>query len=38
MTQGAGLMTIRDNCFVIAIGDTVLIVPGVVHCVQATGE
>jgi len=37
VTQGAGLMTLGEECFAIDVGDTVLISPGVAHCVEATG-
>ncbi|MFZ4539164.1 cupin domain-containing protein [Propionivibrio sp.] len=38
VTQGFGMMRLGENCFAVAVGDTVLIAPGVAHCVQATGE
>ena len=38
VTQGAGLMTLGAENFAIAVGDTVLITPGVAHCVAASGE
>lgn len=38
VTQGTGIMSLGENSLLIGVGDTVLIVPGVAHCVQATGE
>ena len=38
VTQGTGVMTLGDRCLAIAAGDTVLIAPGVAHCVAASGE
>jgi mannose-6-phosphate isomerase-like protein (cupin superfamily) len=37
VTQGAGWMTLGGEQFALAVGDTVLITPGVAHCVEATG-
>lgn len=37
VTGGAGVMTLGDERFAIAVGDTVLILPGTPHCVEATG-
>lgn len=37
VTQGVGRMTLGDAVFSIDVGDTVLIVPGTAHCVEATG-
>lgn len=38
VTQGAGWMTLGEARFLIEPGDTVLISPGVAHCVEASGE
>jgi mannose-6-phosphate isomerase-like protein (cupin superfamily) len=38
VTEGEGLMTLGDQSFLIAAGDTVLIPPGVIHCVQTVGN
>ena len=38
VTQGRGRMTLGADCFVIEPGDTVLIRPGVAHCVESIGE
>lgn len=38
VTQGAGRMTLGDSVFAIEAGDTVLIVPGTAHCVEAVGD
>jgi len=37
VTAGTGVMTLGDERFTIAAGDTVLIPPGTAHCVEATG-
>jgi mannose-6-phosphate isomerase-like protein (cupin superfamily) len=37
VTQGAGRMTLGNEVFAIAVGDTVLISPGTPHCVEANG-
>lgn len=37
VTAGSGLMTLGDQCFAVAVGDTVLIPPGTAHCIEATG-
>jgi mannose-6-phosphate isomerase-like protein (cupin superfamily) len=37
-TQGAGMMTLGDQRFAVAAGDTVCIAPGTPHCVENTGE
>ena len=37
VTQGNGIMSLGETSLHIGVGDTVLIVPGVAHCVQATG-
>lgn len=36
VTQGAGTMTLGDERFAVAVGDTVLIPPGTAHCIEAT--
>lgn len=36
--QGAGLMTLGQEQFPVAAGDTVLIRPGMPHCIEATGS
>jgi mannose-6-phosphate isomerase-like protein (cupin superfamily) len=38
VTQGTGIMSLGETGLRIGTGDTVLIAPGVAHCVQATGE
>ena len=38
VSAGSGLMTLGDACFLIAVGDTVLIAPGTPHRVEATGS
>ena len=37
VTQGSGRMSLGSEDFLIEVGDTVLIVPGTAHCVEATG-
>ena len=37
-TQGAGLMTLGDEEFAVAAGDTICIAPGTQHCVENTGD
>ncbi|MDQ5877965.1 MAG: hypothetical protein QG616_139 [Pseudomonadota bacterium] len=37
ITAGSGLMTLGDQQFLVAIGDTVLIPPGTPHCIEAIG-
>ena len=37
ITRGAGAMTLGEERFAVAAGDTVLIPPGTVHCIAATG-
>lgn len=38
VTAGAGLMTLGDRQFPVAVGDTVCIKPGTPHCVEACGN
>jgi mannose-6-phosphate isomerase-like protein (cupin superfamily) len=38
ITSGAGMMTLRDEQFAVAAGDTVCIAPGTPHCIENTGE
>ncbi len=38
ITQGAGRMTLGDQVFDVAAGDTICIVPGTAHCVACVGE
>ena len=35
VTEGSGRMTLGEEQFAVAAGDTVLIPPGVAHCVEA---
>lgn len=37
-TQGEGMMTLGEQRFAVAAGDTVCIAPGTPHCVENTGE
>jgi mannose-6-phosphate isomerase-like protein (cupin superfamily) len=37
VTQGGGLMTLGDECFAIAVGDSIPIPPGTPHRVENTG-
>jgi mannose-6-phosphate isomerase-like protein (cupin superfamily) len=37
ITHGAGLMTLGEESFAVAVGDTVCIVPGTAHCIKNTG-
>ena len=37
VTHGTGWMTLGEARFAISPGDTVLISPGIAHCVEATG-
>jgi mannose-6-phosphate isomerase-like protein (cupin superfamily) len=37
-TAGAGVMTLGDERFAVAAGDTVCIPPGTPHCVESTGS
>lgn len=38
ITQGAGTMTLGNQRFAVAVGDTVCIVPGTPHCIENTGD
>ena len=38
ITAGAGVMTLGDRRFPVAVGDTILIAPGTPHCVEAVGN
>ena len=38
VTAGRGLMTLGERSFEVVAGDTVLIEPGVAHCIEALGE
>jgi mannose-6-phosphate isomerase-like protein (cupin superfamily) len=38
ITSGSGLMTLGEQRFAVAPGDTVLIPPGTPHCIEASGE
>lgn len=38
ITAGAGVMTLGDQRFSVAVGDTILIAPGTPHCVEAVGN
>lgn len=38
VTRGVGLVTLGEERFVVAAGDTVLIPPGTAHRVEASGE
>jgi len=37
VTRGHGLMTLGNECFAIAPGDSIVIAPGTAHCVANTG-
>jgi mannose-6-phosphate isomerase-like protein (cupin superfamily) len=37
ITAGDGLMTLGDQRFAVAVGDTVCIAPGTPHCIDNTG-
>jgi mannose-6-phosphate isomerase-like protein (cupin superfamily) len=37
ITAGRGIMTLGDTHFAVAVGDTVLIPPGTLHQIEATG-
>jgi mannose-6-phosphate isomerase-like protein (cupin superfamily) len=37
ITAGEGLMTLGDQRFAVAVGDTVCIAPGTPHCIHNTG-
>lgn len=38
VVAGQGMMTLGSELFVIEVGDTVLILPGTLHCVANTGD
>lgn len=38
VTQGEGVMTLGGETFPVRVGDTVLIAPGMPHCIEATGS
>ncbi|MBS1139331.1 MAG: Cupin region [Proteobacteria bacterium] len=38
VTKGCGLMTLGDERFAIAVGDSIAIAPGTPHCVENTGS
>jgi len=38
ITAGQGRMTLGDECFPVAVGDTVCIPPGTPHCIEALGD
>lgn len=38
ITAGAGLMTLGDRRFPVAVGDTILIAPGTPHRIEAVGN
>ena len=38
ITAGQGLMTLGDDRFPVAVGDTVCIPPGTPHCIEALGD
>jgi len=38
ITSGSGMMTLGEQHFAVAAGDTVLIAPGTPHCVEASGD
>ena len=38
ITAGAGMMTLGDRQFSVAVGDTVFIAPGTPHCLEAVGN
>lgn len=38
ITAGRGLMTLGDDRFPVAVGDTVCIPPGTPHCIEALGD
>lgn len=38
VTAGSGVMTLGDGRFEVGVGDTVLIPPGTVHCIEAAGD
>jgi mannose-6-phosphate isomerase-like protein (cupin superfamily) len=38
VTQGAGRMTLGEDEFDVAVGDTICIAPGTAHCIACVGE
>ena len=38
VSRGKGRIRLGDQCFAIAVGDTVCIAPGTPHCVENTGS
>jgi mannose-6-phosphate isomerase-like protein (cupin superfamily) len=38
ITHGAGRMTLGDQMFEVAAGDTICIAPGTAHCIACVGE
>lgn len=38
VTSGAGMMTLGDERFAVAVGDTICIAPGTPHCIANTGD
>ena len=38
ITHGAGMMTLGDERFAVAVGDTICIAPGAPHCIENTGN
>ncbi len=38
ITQGAGRMTLGEQHFDVAVGDTICILPGTAHCIECVGQ
>ena len=38
ITSGTGVMTLGDERFAVAVGDTICIAPGKPHCIENTGD
>jgi mannose-6-phosphate isomerase-like protein (cupin superfamily) len=38
ITSGAGMMTLGEERFPVAVGDTICITPGTPHCIENTGD
>lgn len=38
VTQGVGTMTLGDERFAVAVGDTICIAPGTPHCIENAGD
>lgn len=38
ITSGVGMMTLGDERFAVAVGDTICIAPGMPHCIANTGD